>query len=116
MTEPTDTRRRETRPDKPGPGSSPVRMPTLAGPNSVPPMVRFLISHALVGFGLAAAFVAALIGFDVGNVGTVLRQSGIAVPATLLLTFVLGLTFASVQMGIAIMTGNTPEGPDDKQR
>ena len=103
-------------PNRTDTGPSTFRVPTLAGPNSVPPMVRFLIGHALVGFGLAAMFVAALIGFDIGNIGTVLRQSGLAVPATLLLTFVLGLTFASVQMGIAIMTGNTPEDPADKEK
>ena len=119
-TEPTDPRRTDTGPrpshDAPKPPRTALRLPALVGPNSLPPLVRFLLGHALIGFVAAALFVTALITLDIGGIGTVLGQSDLAVPATLLLTFVLGLTFASVQMGIAVMTGNTPDSSIDNEK
>ena len=69
----------------------------------MPTLVRFLLRHALIGFVLAMVFVGALLAFDVARLGTLVWASpsgGLAVAA---LTFALGLTFGSVQMGVAVM-------------
>ena len=69
----------------------------------MPILVRFLIRHALIGIAVAFVFVGALLAFDVARLGTLVWASpsgGLAVAA---LTFALGLTFGSVQMGVAVM-------------
>lgn len=76
----------------------------------MPPHVTFLARHALIGFAIAALFVGAMIGFDVGGFATLLAKSGLAAVAVPMLTCALGLTFASVQMGAAIML--LPKGGD----
>lgn len=70
----------------------------------MPLLVKFLIRHAAIGFGLAGLFVGVLIWLDIGNIGTIIAQSGICVFATFLLVMMVGLTFSSVQMGYAVMT------------
>lgn len=70
----------------------------------MPLLVKFLIRHAAIGFALAAVFVGVLVWLDIGNIGTILAQSGIRVFATFLLVMMVGLTFSSVQMGYAVMT------------
>ncbi len=70
---------------------------------TLPRLVRFLILHALIGFALAGAFVAALIVFDVGGLGALLTGSPSGALAIVLLTFGTGVTFSSVQMGFAVM-------------
>jgi hypothetical protein len=81
----------------------PVIHPDPPRATGMPPMVRFLLRHAAIGFGLAAVFVGALIHFDIGSIGTVLAQSGVQGIATGLLVMMVGLTFSSVQMGYAVM-------------
>lgn len=75
-------------------------------------IVRFLRRHALVrlylvsvltGFGLAAVFVGAIIAFDLGGIATLALRHG-AWPFLILLWFFTGLTFASAQAGMAIMS------------
>lgn len=81
----------------------PVKYPDPPRSTGMPPLVRFLLRHAAIGFGLAAVFVGTLIHFDIGNIGTVLAQSGVQGIATGLLVMMVGLTFSSVQMGYAVM-------------
>lgn len=69
----------------------------------MPVLVTFLLRHALVGFGISALFVAALTALDVCGLGTLLATSGDGILAVAILTFALGLTFGSVQMGFAVM-------------
>lgn len=78
----------------------------------MPPHVTFLARHALIGFAIAALFVGAMIGFDVGGFATLAGKSGAGPLAVAVLTFFLGLTFASVQMGAAIML--LPKDRDDQ--
>lgn len=68
----------------------------------MPELARFLLRHALIGFGIAIPFVGMLLWLDVAGLWTLLRGSehGLAVAA--LLTFFVGLTFGSLQMGIAV--------------
>jgi membrane glycosyltransferase len=69
----------------------------------MPTLVLFLARHALVGFALAVVFVGALLAFDVARLGTLVWGSPSGLFAVAALTFAVGLTFASAQMGFAIM-------------
>lgn len=69
----------------------------------LPLSVRFLLRHALIGFGLAALFVGAVLWSDAFGLGHLLLQAtGHPLPL-LLLWFFTGLTLGSVQMGVAVM-------------
>ncbi|WP_395646532.1 hypothetical protein [Terricaulis sp.] len=73
------------------------------------PLVRLFVLQALIGFAISSIFVGGLVLFDVGGFSTMTRsQHSDAV--VLLLWFFVGLTFASVQMGMAIMSLK-PEPP-----
>lgn len=76
----------------------------------MPKLLQFLLVHAVIGFGVAGVFVASLILFDIGGFATLAARSDVAPLAVSVLTFFLGLTFASVQMGVAIML--LPKAPD----
>lgn len=69
----------------------------------MPNLVRFLLLHAAIGFGLAAIFVAALLLADPGGIGTLLRRAPVASGPVLLLWLFTGMTFAAAQFGVAIM-------------
>lgn len=69
----------------------------------LPVLVRFLMRHALIGFGIAILFVAALLGVDAKGLRTLMLASPDGLLAAGVLTFAMGLTFSSVQMGIAVM-------------
>ena len=64
---------------------------------------RFVLSHIGIGALLATGFVAALLHTDLHGIGTLLTRAPEHPFPLLLLWFFLGLTFASVQLGIAIM-------------
>jgi len=66
-------------------------------------IIRFAIRHSVFGFCLSAVFVTALIWADVAQLRTLFAASPVGWLAALMLFFFTGLTFASVQLGIAIM-------------
>lgn len=68
----------------------------------MPVAVRFMILHGLVGFGLSAVFVAAVLWADPGGVGSLILRHG-GLPVIAMLWFFTGLTFGSVQIGAAVM-------------
>lgn len=68
----------------------------------IPVAVRFMVVHGLVGFGLAALFVGAVLWSNPGGVGALILREG-GVPVIALLWFFTGLTFGSVQIGAAVM-------------
>ncbi len=78
------------------PHSVPVRF-------GLPRLVRFLVRHAAIGFAIAILFVGALLALDAQGLRTLLRASSDGWLAGAILTFAMGLTFASVQMGAAVM-------------
>ncbi|MCF4164773.1 hypothetical protein L2U69_03860 [Zavarzinia compransoris] len=78
----------------------------------VPPLVALLIRNAALGFCVAIVFVAAMLLADVGGLGTLVVRSPDGVIAVFALTFATGLTFGSVQMGIAIMQLGEEEQED----
>jgi hypothetical protein len=78
----------------------------------IPTAVRFMLLHGLIGFGLSALFVGAVLWADPGGVGRlILREGGL--PVIALLWFFTGLTFGSVQIGAAVML---QDGRDDAPR
>jgi len=75
-------------------------------------LVGFVIKHAAFGFGLSAVFVTALVWNDVAQLRTLFATSPVGWLAAFLLFFFTGLTFASVQLGMAIMQlGRKEDGP-----
>jgi hypothetical protein len=78
----------------------------------IPVAVRFMVLHGLIGFGLAAVFVAALLWADPGGVGRLILSQG-GIPVIALLWLFSGLTFGSVQIGTAVML---QDGPDRAPR
>ncbi len=77
----------------------------------LPVAVRFMLLHGAIGFGIAAVFVALLMGTDMGGLGTLLRAADSHPFPALLLWFFCGLTFGSVQIGAAVMLLDTDEDP-----
>lgn len=69
----------------------------------MPTLVRFLAFHALIGFLIAIVLVTVLIVVDVAGLRTLAMASAGGPVAIACLALVLGLTFASVQMGFAVM-------------
>ena len=69
----------------------------------MPRLIRLLASNALIGFVIAALAVAALVVFDVARIGSLTANAERGWLVIGLLTFMLGLTFASAQMGFAVM-------------
>ena len=61
-------------------------MPDNRNRPSLPALAVFLLRHAAVGFALAALFVAGLLAFDLGGIGTLVLNSDVGVPAVMLLT------------------------------
>lgn len=81
----------------------------------MPKLVRLYISQVLVGFGLSAAFVSALLYLNVANLWHLVTHSSGGALAVLMLWVFNGIVFAGVQFGITIMRmaedDTTPRGP-----
>jgi len=75
----------------------------------MPPLVRFLLVHAAIGFAIAFVFVGGFLLMDIGGMRTLMLASDIGLVAMALFTFMTGLTFSSVQMGVAVMLLGEPE-------
>lgn len=69
----------------------------------MPDLVRFLIRHGLIGFGIGIAFTALILVLDLGGLRTLTAGSGQGSGYRLLLAFFISTTFASAQMGVAVM-------------
>lgn len=80
----------------------------------MPKLVRLYITSVAIGFGLAAAFVAMLVWFDVGGLGHLVLDTTSGWIAGLMLWVSNGIIFAGTQFGIAIMNmaekDETPRG------
>lgn len=79
----------------------------------MPPLVRFLLVHAAIGFVIAFVFVGGFLLADIGGMRTLMQASDVGLLALALFTFKTGLTFASVQMGVAVMLLGEPEDDGD---
>ncbi|MGV6871409.1 hypothetical protein ACUSIJ_01780 [Pseudochelatococcus sp. B33] len=79
-------------------------------------LTRFLALHALIGFAVAGLFAGLLFGLDVAGLRSLVAQSQAGWIAAGALTFLLCLTFGSVQMGIAVMQLGADERPRGSRR
>ena len=77
----------------------------------LPALVRFLVTHAAVGFGLAAIFVVGFLLADPHGAGTVLLGAAGHWWPAVALWFFTGLTFGGVQIGAATMLMANDETP-----
>lgn len=82
----------------------------------MPKHIKFLAYHAALGFAFAIFLVLTLLVFNVANLRELLLHSNMKWTALFILTFFMGLTFASVQMGIAIMRIGKDDDDDDQGR
>lgn len=78
----------------------------------LPRLVRLYLRQVLIGFGLSAAFVALLLGFDVAHLRSLILATQGGAIAAFLLFFFNGLVFAGVQFAISIMRLAEPEPRD----
>lgn len=66
-------------------------------------LVRFLLAHAVLGFAIAVVAVSGILLFGNGPLGLLVHSAEFGWLALALMTFMIGLTCASVQMGVAVM-------------
>lgn len=69
----------------------------------MPQIFRFYFFHCLIGFGVSAAFTAAIMWFNVANLWHLVSTSDIGLMAVIVFWILNGIVFAGVQTAIAIM-------------
>jgi TRAP-type C4-dicarboxylate transport system permease small subunit len=77
----------------------------------MPKLIRLYIVNVAIGFGIALAFVSALVWLDVANLRHLVMQTESGWLAFALLVMFNGVVFAGVQFGIAVMRLAEPEDP-----
>ena len=77
-------------------------------------LLRFLLRHAVLGMAIGIAFTAVLLVFDIGHLRTLTAGDPAGTGVRLLLAFFIGSTFASLQMGIAVMLAPPDRQNDDE--
>ncbi|WP_424986505.1 hypothetical protein [Microbulbifer sp. S227A] len=78
----------------------------------MPKLVKLYIRNVIIGFAIAAAFVAMLLWFNVMNIWHLVTHSDVGILAVFLLWFMHGIVFAGVQFAWAVMSlaGNAGGG------
>lgn len=84
----------------------------------MPKLIKLYIKNVLIGFAIAAGFVAMLLWFNVMNLWHLVSSSDAGILAVVVLWFAHGIVFAGVQFAWAVMAlaerddsgprGNTP--------
>lgn len=69
----------------------------------MPALVRMYIRHVLIGFAIAAVFVAGILWFNVGNLWHLVSTSPVGWMAVAMLFFANAIVFSGVQFAIAVM-------------
>lgn len=69
----------------------------------MPALVRLYIQSVALGFGIAGAFTAGLLWFDVAGLGHLVMASDIGWVAVLMLVVFNGIVFSAVQFAFRIM-------------
>lgn len=78
----------------------------------MPELIKLYIKNVIIGFGLAAVFVAILLWFNVMNLWSLVSGSDVGIMAVVVLWFAHGIVFAGVQFGYAVMAmAEDPSGP-----
>ena len=69
----------------------------------MPKLIRLYIVNVVIGFALAAAFVAMMLYFNVANLWHLVTHSDKGLLAVIVLWLANGIVFAGVQFAIAVM-------------
>lgn len=69
-----------------------------------PRLVRLVVVNWLLGFAASAVFTALVLGFDVAGLGHLVMHVEGGWLGALLFFFLNGIVFASVQVGVVVMT------------
>ncbi|UWR14194.1 hypothetical protein [Sulfitobacter sp. M368] len=69
----------------------------------MPVIVRFYIQHTIIGFVASAAFIGALLYFNVANLWHLISTSDIGLLAGFLLWFFNGIVFSGAQTAVAVL-------------
>lgn len=69
----------------------------------MPKIARFYLKHCVIGFGVSAAFITALLYFNVINLWHLISTSDIGLMALVVFWVLNGIVFAGVQTGVAVM-------------
>ncbi|MCR9126793.1 MAG: hypothetical protein NXH82_11780 [Rhodobacteraceae bacterium] len=80
----------------------------------MPDLIKLYIRSCVIGFAVAAVFVALLLGFDVMNMWRLVSGSDIGVLAVAVLWVLHGIVFAGVQFGYAVMSQGRDDDDDDE--
>lgn len=75
-------------------------------------LTKFVLGHCALGAAIGVGFVALLLWFDIGNLGSLIFASDVPWLATSVLAAFFAITFGSVQVGIAVMLGLAEPGSD----
>lgn len=70
----------------------------------MPELIKLYIRNVLIGFAIAAAFVALLLWFNVMNLWHLVSTSDSGILAVVVLWFAHGIVFAGVQFAWAVMS------------
>lgn len=81
----------------------------------MPRLIRLYIINVAIGFALSAAFLAMLVGFNLGNLRHLILETDMGFVAAAMIFVANGIIFAGVQFGIAVMRlarddDDTPRG------
>lgn len=80
----------------------------------MPKLIRLYIVNVAIGFGISAAFLALLVGFDVAGFRHLILETDMGFVAAAMFFVANGIIFAGVQFGIAVMRlaeeDDTPRG------
>ncbi|WIY23842.1 hypothetical protein [Parasedimentitalea psychrophila] len=78
----------------------------------MPKLIQLYIRNVIIGFAIAAAFVAMLLWFNIMGLWHLVSTSETGLLAVFLLWFMNGIVFAGVQFGWAVMAlSDTDSGP-----
>jgi hypothetical protein len=77
----------------------------------MPALVRLYIRNVIIGFGLSAVFVAALLWLDIAGLWHLISTSPQGWIAVLMLFVFNGIVFAGVQFAIAVMRMGSDDRP-----
>ncbi|MBR9651596.1 hypothetical protein [Thalassovita aquimarina] len=82
----------------------------------MPKLIRMYIVNVLIGYAIAAAFVAMLLYFDIANLWHLVTHSSSGLLAVFVLWFANGIVFAGVQFAIAVMRMKDDDGGNGGKR
>lgn len=78
----------------------------------MPELIKLYIKNVLIGFAIAAGFVAMLLWFNVMNLWHLVTHSDAGLLAVIVMWFAHGIVFAGVQFGWAVMAmAEKDDGP-----